>query len=91
MLPQRYSDAAVVSPDLEEPPMIRLVGALLLSFAFASSAYATEGAALVVTAHQREHVFATGGNKLCPFGTCVPPRPGASPPRGPITDGAGNP
>src|SRR6185312_5015982 len=49
-----------------------------------------EGAALVVTAHRREHVFATGGSKRCPFGTCVPLLPGHLPRAAHITDGAGN-
>lgn len=35
-----------------------------------------EDAALFVTAHQNEHVFAPAGSKLCLFETCAPPPPG---------------
>ena len=42
------------------------------------------GAALVVTARQKEHAFATGGRKVCPFGTCARPHP-SHPPLRPIS------
>ena len=49
------------------------------------------GAALVVTARQKEPAFAMGGRKVCPCGTCAQPHLSHLPLAAHITDGVGDP
>ena len=64
------------------------LGVFFLAFALTRPASPREDAASVVTAHLKAPVFATGGKKVCPFGTSAPLHPVLRHHADPITDGA---
>jgi hypothetical protein len=73
--------------------MIRFacLGAFLVAFALTGPAWPRGDAALAVAARHKERAFATGGRKVCPFGTCARPHPSHLPLAAHITDGVRNP
>jgi hypothetical protein len=67
----------------EEPPMIRLVGALLLSFAFAASAYAAGGCGVGCHSTSEGACVRDGWQQAMPVRNVCPATSRASPPCGP--------
>jgi hypothetical protein len=75
-----------------DPSTVWLAGLIEAAEVLAAFAKGLRGdAALAVAARRKERAFATGGRKVCPFGTCARPHPSHLPLAAHITDGVRNP